>query len=133
MIKLIEQARKITKYAYAPYSNYHVGASLLFQDGSVINGVNVENASYGVTNCAERSALFSAISQGKNLADVVAVAVVADGEKLGSPCGICRQAMAELLAPTTPVYIALMTGSEFRTTSVHELLPFAFSKQDLHG
>jgi cytidine deaminase len=133
MIKLIKKAREVTKYCYAPYSNYHVGASLLFQDGSIVSGVNIENASYGVTNCAERSALYSAISQGKNLKDVVAVAVVADGEKLGSPCGICRQAMAEFLAPTTPVYIALMTGDQFRTSSVSELLPFAFTKADLHG
>jgi cytidine deaminase len=132
MIPLIEKARDVTKYCYAPYSNYHVGAALLFKDGSVVSGVNIENASYGVTNCAERSALYSAISQGKNLTDVVAVAVVADGVRIGSPCGICRQAMAEFLAPSTPIYLALMSGEEFTTTSVAALLPLAFTQQDMH-
>ena len=132
MIQLIDQAREVTKYAYAPYSNYHVGAALLFQDGSVVRGVNIENASYSVTNCAERSAIFSAISQGKNMQEVIAVAVVADGVRIGSPCGVCRQAMAEFFAPTTPVYLSLMQGDEFTTTSVAELLPFAFNKQDMY-
>ncbi len=132
MIQLIDQAREVTKNAYAPYSNYHVGAALLFQDGSVVRGVNIENASYSVTNCAERSAIFSAISQGKNMKEVIAVAVVADGVRIGSPCGVCRQAMAEFFAPTTPVYLSLMQGDEFTTTSVAELLPFAFNKQDMY-
>jgi cytidine deaminase len=132
MIQLIEQARDVTKHAYAPYSTYHVGAALLFQDGSVIRGVNIENASYSVTNCAERSAIFSAISQGKNMKQVVAVAVVADGVRIGSPCGVCRQAMAEFLSPSTPVYLSLMSGNEFNTTTVAELLPFAFTQQDMY-
>jgi cytidine deaminase len=132
MISLIEQARDVTKYAYAPYSNYHVGAALLFQDGSIVRGVNIENAAYSVTNCAERSAIFSAISQGKDMKDVVGVAVVADGVRIGSPCGVCRQAMAEFFAPQTPVYLALMTGSEFTTTSVEALLPLAFTQQDMY-
>ena len=132
MIELIKQARDATKYAYAPYSNYHVGAALLFQDGSVVHGVNIENASYSVTNCAERSAIFSAISQGKNINDVIAVAVVADGIRIGSPCGVCRQAMAEFFAPSTPVYLSLMQGEEFTTTSVENLLPLAFTKQDMY-
>lgn len=132
MIQLIDQAREVSKYAYAPYSNYHVGAALLFQDGSVIRGVNVENASYGVTNCAERSAIFSAISQGKQMNEVIAVAVVASGVRIGSPCGVCRQAMAEFFAPNTPVYIALMSGADFTTTTVAALLPLAFTKQDLY-
>lgn len=132
MIQLIDQAREVTKNAYAPYSNYHVGAALLFQDGSVVRGVNIENASYSVTNCAERSAIFSAISQGKNMKEVIAVAVVADGVRIGSPCGVCRQAMAEFFAPTTPVYLSLMQGDEFTTTSVAELLPLAFTQQDMY-
>ena len=132
MIQLIHQAREVAKHAYAPYSTYHVGAALLFQDGSVVSGVNVENASYSVTNCAERSAIFSAISQGKPMNEVVAVAVVADGVRIGSPCGVCRQAMAEFFAPNTPVYLALMSGTEFTTTSVGELLPLAFTKQDMY-
>jgi cytidine deaminase len=132
MISLIEQARDVTKYAYAPYSNYHVGAALLFQDGSIVRGVNIENAAYSVTNCAERSAIFSAISQGKDMKHVVGVAVVADGVRIGSPCGVCRQAMAEFFAPQTPVYLALMTGSEFTTTSVEALLPLAFTQQDMY-
>ena len=132
MIQLIEQARDVTKHAYAPYSTYHVGAALLFQDGSVIRGVNIENAAYSVTNCAERSAIFSAISQGKNMQEVVAVAVVADGVRIGSPCGVCRQAMAEFFAPGTPVFLSLMSGNDFITTSVAELLPFAFTQQDMY-
>jgi cytidine deaminase len=132
MIRLIKQARDVTKFAYAPYSNYHVGAALLFQDGSVVCGVNIENASYSVTNCAERSAIFSAISQGKQMKEVIAIAVVADGVRIGSPCGVCRQAMAEFLAPKTPVYLSLLTGTDILTTSVEQLLPLAFTQQDMY-
>jgi cytidine deaminase len=133
MNELLNHAKETTKYCYIPYSNFHVGCALLFQDGSVVTGVNIENAAYSVTNCAERSALFSAISQGKNTKEVVAVAVVTDGHKLGSPCGVCRQAMSELLLPHTPVYLGLLDHPMTQTTSVGELLPYAFSPEHLHG
>lgn len=133
MNELLEQARLATKYCYIPYSNFHVGCALLFRDGSVVTGVNIENAAYSVTNCAERSALFSAISQGKNTKEVVAVAVVSDGHLLGSPCGVCRQAMSELLVPETPVYLGLLEHPTTQTTSVAELLPYAFSPEHLNG
>ena len=133
MNDLLQQAKEATKYCYIPYSKFHVGCALLFQDGSVVTGVNIENAAYTVTNCAERSALFSAISQGKNTKEIVAVAVVTDGKKLGSPCGVCRQAMSELLLPNTPVYLGLIDHPTTQTTSVAELLPYAFSPEHLHG
>ncbi len=123
--QLVEQALQARLVAYAPYSQYQVGAAVLAADGSVVAGCNVENASYGATICAERVALTAAVAQGKRAFVAIAVAT-RDG---GSPCGICRQFMAEL-GPTMTVYIADETG-HFRTTTVADLLPNAFGSQSL--
>lgn len=122
---LVQAAMHAREAAYAPYSQYRVGAAVLAEDGSVIPGCNVENASYPATICAERVALTAAIAQGKR--KLVAIAVVTrDG---GSPCGICRQVMAEL-GPEMQVYIGDETGN-FRVTSVRELLPDSFTGASL--
>jgi cytidine deaminase len=123
--ELVDYALAARQYAYAPYSNYQVGAALLAADGAVISGCNVENASYGATICAERVALTTAIAQGKR--DFLALAVAT--ENAGSPCGICRQVMAEL-GPGMTVYISDATG-RYRTTTVARLLPDAFAPSDL--
>ena len=117
---LVAQAIGARQLAYAPYSHYWVGAAVLAEDGTVILGCNVENASYPATICAERVALTAAIAQGKRKLVAIAVAT-RDG---GSPCGICRQVMAELGLEMT-VYITDERGN-FRTTSVRELLPDSF-------
>lgn len=123
--ELLEHARIARQQAYAPYSNYWVGAALLATDGSVIYGCNVENASYPATICAERVALGAAVAQGKREFQAIAV-VTRNG---GSPCGICRQVMAEL-APTMTVYIGDEDGL-VQTTTVAELLPDAFVRASL--
>ena len=122
---LVAEALAARELAYAPYSNYLVGAAVLAADGTVIVGCNVENAAYPATICAERVALTAAIAQGKR--ELVAIAVATrDG---GSPCGICRQVMAEL-GLEMQVYIANEQG-DFRTTTVRELLPESFSGTSL--
>jgi cytidine deaminase len=123
--ELVAQAVAARQLAYAPYSNYLVGAAVLADDGTVILGCNVENASYPAAICAERVALTAAIAQGKRKLTAIAVAT-RDG---GSPCGICRQVMAEL-GLEMQVYISDETGN-FRTTTVRELLPDSFSGASL--
>ena len=118
--QLVAAAQSARNQAYAPYSNYAVGAAVLTEDGEIIPGCNVENASYGGAICAERVALTAAIAQGKR--DLKAIAVVTvDG---GSPCGLCRQVMIELGAEMD-VYIGDEAGN-FRSTTVRALLPDAF-------
>lgn len=118
--QLVAAAQTARKQAYAPYSNYAVGAAVLTGNGEVILGCNVENASYGGTICAERVALTAAVAQGKREFSAIAV-VTADG---GSPCGLCRQVMCELGAEMD-VYISDAAGN-FRSTTVRALLPDAF-------
>ncbi len=122
---LVAQALAARQRAYAPYSGYQVGAAVLCADGTVILGCNVENAAYPATICAERVALTAAVAQGRR--DLVAIAVATrDG---GSPCGTCRQVMAEL-GPEMVVYITDAQG-RYRTTTVRALLPDGFSGASL--
>ena len=122
---LVAHALAARQRAYAPYSHYFVGAAVLAEDGSVVVGCNVENASYPATICAERVALTSAVAQGKRKLKAIAVAT-RDG---GSPCGICRQVMVEL-GPEMQVYITDEAG-KFRTTTVRDLLPDSFDRSSL--
>ncbi len=122
---LVQAAAKAMKNAHAPYSRYHVGSAVLTSDGRVFVGCNVENASYGLTNCAERTAIFSAVAAGKK--KFSAVAVVASGRQKPFPCGACRQVLAEFCGPKTPVYIASAKSlANIETTTVGELLPKSF-------
>jgi cytidine deaminase len=123
--ELIQQALDVRQRAYAPYSRYQVGAAVLTADGDVTVGCNVENASYPATICAERVALTAAIARGKNKLAAIAIAT-ANG---GTPCGICRQVMAEL-GPEMTVYISDEHGN-FRVTDVVSLLPDSFNGSDL--
>jgi cytidine deaminase len=110
---LLDLARAARELAYAPYSHFHVGAALQTRDGRPFPGCNVENAAYGLCNCAERTALFSAM------------AVVADTPEPVTPCGACRQVLAELCGPSMPVLLANMAGAT-RLTTVEALLPDGF-------
>lgn len=114
--------------AYTPYSKFNVGAALLTEEGEVFLGCNIENASYGLTNCAERTAIFKAVSEGKR--KFVALAVSGDTEGPISPCGACRQVISEFCAPNMPVYLTNLKGDVLETT-VGTLLPGAFTPEDL--
>jgi len=124
--ELVDKARQAMTNAYAPYSGYRVGAALLCCDGTVITGCNVENASYGLTNCAERTAVFTAVSKGHS--KFTAIAVVSSADPAPFPCGACRQVLAEFCPADFPVYIATHDGYE--TISLGELLPHTFGASD---
>ena len=125
--KLIEAAIAASKLAYAPYSHFYVGAALQLSDGTIISGCNVENASYGLTNCAERTAIFSAIAQGRR--DFTKMAIFVDTEMFISPCGACRQVLIEL-AREMP--ILLVNGKhKVKETTVKALMPLAFGDAEL--
>jgi cytidine deaminase len=126
---LIREALKARDYAYVPYSNFQVGAALLTKDGKVYRGANIENAAYSLCNCAERTALFKAYSEGEK--EYRAMAVAADSKRPVPPCGACRQVLAELCDPNMIIYLTNLQG-EIQETTVSELLPGAFSSEDLH-
>lgn len=122
---LLALARSAREQAYAPYSHFRVGAALLTRDGHRFSGCNVENASYGLCNCAERTALFSAVAAGCQPGDFVALAVIADTDGPVSPCGACRQVMTELCDGAMPVLMANLSGDTQQTT-VAAMLPGSF-------
>lgn len=126
---IIKEAFAAMENAYAPYSKYHVGACVECYDGTLFYGANIENASYGLTCCAERNAIFAAYSNGKRKADIKALAIVSDGKRIGTPCGACRQVLVELLAKDTPIYLS--NGKEEMKTTIEELLPMSFTSEDL--
>jgi len=122
---LLQAAANVARLAYAPYSNFNVGAALLCADGDVFTGCNVENASYGLTNCAERTAVFSAIAAGRK--DFVALAIVAEGESMPYPCGACRQVLSEFCREEFSVYVATADALEdYEVVCLAELLPHPF-------
>ena len=126
-LKLIDEAILGRKRSYSPYCKFKVGAAILLKNGSFIHGCNIENVSYGLSNCAERTALFKMVSEGYSKEDVVAMAIVADTTLPVSPCGACRQVMAELLKKETKVILANMK-KEYKMTTVEELLPYSFEE-----
>ena len=126
--ELIRQAKKAMEFAYAPYSGYKVGAALLTKTGKVYLGCNIENAAYGPTNCAERTAIFKAVSEGEREFSCIAVVGGKDGvvEDVFPPCGICRQVMQEFCGPDFMIYMGRGDDS-FEAVRLEELLPFGFS------
>ena len=125
--KLVALAKEAMEHAYAPYSKFQVGAALLAKDGRVFTGCNVENASYGATNCAERTAIFKAVSEGYREFD--AIAIVASSGDFASPCGICRQVLAEFMPDGKVILDSKEKGMV--TYFVRELLPSGFSAEDI--
>lgn len=125
--ELITAACQVRERAYAPYSHYRVGAAVLTSDGRLFTGVNVENASYGLTNCAERTAVFKAVSEGAQR--IVAVAVCT--ENGGSPCGACRQVLSEFVrGQDVPIWLSDAAGN-VRETTMFSLLPDYFGPEHL--
>ncbi|WP_010287698.1 cytidine deaminase [Kurthia massiliensis] len=128
--QLMTHARAVLKHSYSPYSKFPVGAAILMKDGTVISGVNVENVSFGATNCAERTAIFTAITQGYQKGDFEAIAVAGETEDFLPPCNICRQVMVEFFAPTTPVYLTNGAG-DIREFLLKDIAPLAFTELDM--
>lgn len=126
--KLMDCAIKARENAYSPYSHFAAGAALLCEDGTLYKGCNIENASYGLTNCAERTAIFKAVSEGH--IKFKALVVVADTEGPCAPCGACRQVMAEFKIPL--IIMGNLMGN-IKIVTMEELLPFSFSECDVTG
>lgn len=121
----LKKSKEAMELSYSPYSNFKVGAALELTNGEFFLGANIENASYGLCNCAERTALFSAMAHGYKTKDFKALYVCAKTNRPISPCGACRQVMSELLDKDTKVYLTNLEG-EVLETSVKELLPYSF-------
>ncbi|MDQ0269491.1 cytidine deaminase [Cytobacillus purgationiresistens] len=127
--QLIAEAKVARDKAYVPYSKFKVGAALLAEDGTVFHGCNIENAAYSMCNCAERTALFKAYSEG--VTKFTVLAVVANTDRPVSPCGACRQVIAELCSKDMQVVLTNMNG-DIQKLTVEQLLPGAFSSEDLN-
>lgn len=123
-IELIDLAVKTSENAYVPYSHFPIGAVLVTDDGKLYTGVNVENASFGLTNCGERTAIFKAVSEGER--SFKELIIYGQTEKPVSPCGACRQVMAEFFEPDLPVTLVAKDKSTVVMT-VKELLPYSFT------
>ncbi len=130
--RLLEAAGEAMKRAYVPYSHFKVGAALLDSEGNVHYGCNVENAAYGPSNCAERTALFRAVADGHTAGSFRAIAVIGDTPGPITPCGVCRQVLSELCEPNMPVIMGNLRG-DVKVMTVSELLPGAFSPRDLNA
>lgn len=131
--QLIKSALEARKFSYSPYSGFAVGAALLCADGSVYTGCNIENSAYSPTNCAERTAVFKAVSEGKT--DFVRIAVVggaADSEVSNycPPCGVCRQVLKEFCNPDFEIIVAI-NENDYKVMTLAEILPFSFDKREV--
>ncbi len=132
--QLVKEALRARSFSYSPYSHYQVGAALLAKDGSIYTGCNIENAAYSPTNCAERTAFFKAVSEGK--CEFSAIAIVGGPEGAGItqyayPCGVCRQVMMEFCNPQTFQIIVAKSVAEYEVKTLEELLPDGFGAANL--
>ena len=132
--ELVRQALAAMKFAYVPYSGFTVGAALLTKSGKVYLGCNIENAAYGPSNCAERTAFFKAVSEGEREFSAIAVVGGKDGviEDVFPPCGVCRQVMQEFCGPDFEIHMQKAGGGVF-TVKLPELLPFGFTKDSMEA
>lgn len=126
--KLIKKAIEMLDFSYVPYSNFHVGAALLTSEGEIYTGCNIENAAYGPSNCAERTAIFKAVSEGKKDFEAIAVVGGKNGkiEDFCPPCGVCRQVLAEFCKKDFKIILAKSTD-EYKIMTLEQLLPESFS------
>lgn len=128
--ELLDKAKQARTLSYSPYSHFAVGAALECADGSVFCGANIENASFPLSMCAERNAIYHALMRGKKKEDFVSLAIVADTDEPCSPCGACRQVLWELFPLDAPIYLGNLKN-EIKHVTAKELLPFAFNGEDL--
>ena len=126
--KLIKKAIEMLNFSYAPYSNFHVGAALLTSEGKIYTGCNIENAAYGPSNCAERTAIFKAVSEGKKEFEAIAIVGGKNGkiENFCPPCGVCRQVLAEFCKKDFEIVLA-KSKNEYKIMTVEQLMPESFS------
>lgn len=126
--KLIKKAIEMLNFSYAPYSNFHVGAALLTSEGEIYTGCNIENVAYGPSNCAERTAIFKAVSEGKKEFEAIAIVGGKNGkiENFCPPCGVCRQVLAEFCKKDFEIVLAKSTN-EYKIMTLEQLLPESFS------
>ena len=131
--ELIQRAMDQMRFSYVPYSNFRVGAALLTRDGKIYTGCNIENAAYGPTNCAERTAFFKAVSEGERQFDAICIVGGPDGVLKGytAPCGVCRQVMMEFCNPETFQIILAVSTEDYRIYTLKELLPLGFGPDNL--
>ncbi|MFD3157579.1 cytidine deaminase [Haloimpatiens sp. FM7330] len=127
--ELMLKAKEARENAYSPYSNFKVGAAVLMSNGKVYTGCNIENASYGATNCAERTAIFNAISDEHGTIRVLAL--IGSEEEYTYPCGICRQVISEFSDENTKIIVG-KNENEYLVKTLKDILPGAFTKKDLH-
>lgn len=129
VLELIAEAYEAKKNSYAPYSNFHVGAALLTESGRIYRGCNIENAAYSPTNCAERTAFFKAVSEGER--SFAAIAIVGDKDEYLTPCGVCRQVMAEFCEEETFQVISARNKTDYQVYTLKDLFPGSFSVKNL--
>ena len=129
---LINEAKEASKNSYSPYSNFKVGASLLTKDNKIYKGANIENASYGLSNCAERSALFSAYSNGVRKDDIVELVLIGKSQDFLYPCGACRQVIIELMNQDAKITLFRLDGT-YKETTVKDIMPFVFDEAELNA
>ena len=125
--ELVKLAKQAQEKSYSPYSHYSVGCAIELSDGTVLKGCNVENVAFGPSNCAERTAIFKGVSEGRK--DFVKFAIIGDGTSVCYPCGVCRQVIMEF-APNA-IVICAKNEDEFEEHTISELLPYAFSPESL--
>lgn len=130
MEKLYQSAIQAFNHSYSPYSKFRVGASVLLKNGDIINGCNVENASYGLTNCAERTALFATYTQGYHKEDIDKILILADSKGPIAPCGACRQVISELMDSECEVILTNLS-KDTHVMKVKDLLPYPFTNKEL--
>ncbi|MGL5648022.1 MAG: cytidine deaminase [Clostridium sp.] len=127
--KLIREAIKARENAYCPYSNFKVGSAVLFEDGNIYTGSNVENASYGATMCAERVAIFNGVAKGNR--SIKALAVIGDTKSYTYPCGMCRQVMSEFIDTKDIKIYIIKNEKDYLVKTFEEIMPGSFTKRDL--
>lgn len=127
--RLIKEAIKARKNAYCPYSNFKVGAAVVFEDGEIYTGCNVENASFGATMCAERTAIFTAVAKGNT--KLKAIALIGDLNGYTYPCGMCRQVMSEFAENGDIKVYIVKNETDYLVKTLDELIPGSFTRKDL--
>ena len=129
---LYKLSKEAMELSYSPYSNFRVGACVITNDGKTFKGANIENASYPLSMCAERNAIYHAYMNGYKKEDIKAIMIIADTKDVVSPCGACRQVLSELVNENTIIYLA-NTKKEIKEYKIDELLPFRFKESDLNN
>lgn len=127
---LVEKAIKVMENTYSPYSKFPVGAAILMTDGTIFVGTNVENASFGATICAERSAIVSAVAKGYKPGDFEKIAVISKMHNITPPCAVCRQVLVEFFKPNAEVLMANY-NQEYTVATVSDLVPYSFTEEEL--